>query len=116
MMSLLYVLAIAVHLKPFAVVQQRLDHGSVDPEESGRGTLQRLELIRVDIVPWAFGKPVQKHGPIASTICDNRSKPARPPLSSARHALFDQVAAEVGVNQAAFGARDGLAQGMIYIT
>ena len=56
---------------------------------------------------WCFAKPEQKYGAFAPAVRDQRAKSAALSLSWTCAALLDQPAAEVGIDQTAFGRQQG---------
>lgn len=72
-----------------------------------------LSLIEREIRPLVLRKPKQKYGAFAPAVRDQRAKSAALSLSWTRDALLYQPAAEVGIDQTAFGRQQGVDERLI---
>jgi hypothetical protein len=89
-----------MHLHQKSVVDGMGDFLLVSGEPESDDLAQRLELIIVDIVALVFGETEQEDGQIGT---DSDQHPEAASFSPARpcHPLFDDMAAKIGINQAA---------------
>ena len=71
------------------------------------------KLVGAYVVALALGEAIEKYGASASTVGDQHAKPSRTTLAWPRHALLDQSAPEIGIDQAALGPLDCVKQSAV---
>jgi hypothetical protein len=67
---------------------------------------QRQQLVGVDVLALVFGERVEEHGTRARPVGDQRAVTAGAALPAARDPLFDDAAAQIGIDRSAAGAFD----------
>jgi hypothetical protein len=85
----------------------RLDLSLIEHEIQPSGMPPFLKFVVVDVRPLVLRKPEQKYGAFAPAVRNQRAKSAALSLSWTCDALLDQPAAEVGIDQTAFGRQQG---------
>jgi len=60
------------------------------------------QFVVLDIVAFALGEPKQKHRARLTPLRKQHAEAARPPMTRPRHALLDDTAAQIGIDEAAF--------------
>src|SRR5581483_2336066 len=101
------------HLLQFLVGDRRLDLVLAQPQPGAALLAQVLELVVVDVVPVALGEAVEEHRPRAGPERDDRAEAAALALALAGHALLDEAAAQIGIDQALADIAHRLGQGRI---
>jgi len=76
-----------------------------------RGLLELYFLIVLDVGPPALREPVHKERSVPAPNKNNGPVAFRPSLTGLGDPLFDNLASQVGIDQAPFRPSDGLAQG-----
>ncbi len=84
----------------------QLEHFTCQQSES-------LQFIPAEILPVALGEPVDKERKLALPEQYDRTEPARPALTLAGNALFDDSSSEISIDQTPPGSADSVAQGRI---
>src|SRR5215470_4510418 len=99
-----------INLRQFLRGNRRLHSPRIERKIKLPDTPPFLEFIIVDIGSIVLRKPEQQHGAFAPAVGDQRPKPTTLSLSRACDTLFDESAAQIGINQTAFGGQDGFNQ------
>jgi len=74
---------------------------------------QLPKLVVADVVPLALGEAEQEHREIPKPAGDQRSVAAAAPFARPRHALLDEAAAQIRVDEAALRPRDRLDKALV---
>jgi len=105
-------------LLQFAVLHCTFNASVVCREPQGRDSPERLQFLRRDVVAFVFREPENEHGAparfiSARFIANEHAIAARASLPCTRHALFDDVSAEIGIHQTALRTPDRLSEAFI---
>ena len=111
--SLLYPLAIAVHLANRPTRQHRFKVGLAQREHFVCQIPQRFELPAPQVLPVALREPVDEERPFAPAEEHERTEPAGSALPRPRDSLLDDSAAEVGIDLTTPGPLYRVAPGLI---
>ena len=112
--SLLYCLAIAAHLDDRSIRQRRLEARLVQCEHLAGQHPESPEFIPTEVVSSTLRKAVDEERALVPAKQHDGAEPAGPALSPSGNALLHDPAAEIGIDQAAPGASDGIAQRGIF--
>ena len=102
-----------IHLDECAFIPRALDQGLVGFQPRARRNAQFPKLVVADVVPFALGEAEQEHREIAEPAGDQRSVAAAAPFARPGHALLDEAAAQVCVDEPAFRPRDRLDKALV---
>jgi hypothetical protein len=100
-------------LDNFALLEKRGELGCVQLQERGRNTSPELQFVRTDIIAFALGETVDEHGNLLCPEGHQRPITTATALAFPGDALFDEAAAEIGVDKAAMCATSGFAKARI---
>lgn len=96
-----------MHLDQFSIPERPVDGRIVGREPERHQLAQGHQFVGVDIRTLVLGKTEQEDRAIGAKA-EQQAKAAPPPLARSRHALLDDPAAEIGIDQTTPCARNGL--------
>ena len=102
-----------IHLDENAFVARALDQGLVRLKPCARPRPQLPQLVVADVVPLALGEAEQEHREIPEPAGDQCPLAAAAAFARPGHALLDEAAAQVCVDEPAFRPRDRLDKALV---